>query len=80
MQELSISKFKAICLSILEKVRRTGEGVLITRRGEPIAQVLPPPPPGDSKGDLFGCMKGTARELADIVEPLGEEDWEVLKE
>ena len=80
MQELAISKFKAKCLSILDRVKRSGEGILVTKRGIPIAQVLPPPPPQPAPGSRFGCMAETARETGDLVEPLGESDWEVLKE
>lgn len=79
MEAVAISKFKATCLALLDRVRKTGQPILITKRGEPIAQVVPPPPPEPPKERTFGCMAGTARELGDIVEPLGEEDWEVFQ-
>jgi len=41
--------------------------------------VMPPPPPEPPKESLFGCMAGTFEILGDIVEPLGEEDWEVYQ-
>src|SRR5438132_8884485 len=43
--EVTISKFKATCLALLAKVKRTGRPILVTRKGEPIAQIIPPPPP-----------------------------------
>jgi len=76
METISISKFKATCLAELEKVRKTGEPLLITKRGVPIAQVAPPPP---AKNKGFGCMKEFSREIGDIVGPVEEEDWESLK-
>lgn len=79
MEAVAISKFKATCLSLLDRVKKTGQPLLITKRGEPIAQVVPPPPPERPKGSTFGCMAGTAEILGDIVEPLGEEDWEVFQ-
>lgn len=79
METIAISKFKATCLSLLDRVQKTGEPLLITKRGKPIAQVLPPPPPEQPKESGFGCMAGTAEILGDIVEPLGEEDWEVYQ-
>lgn len=79
MESIAISKFKATCLSLLDRVKKTGQPVLVTKRGEPIAQVVPPPPPEPPAGSTFGCMAGTARELGDIVEPLDEEDWEALR-
>ena len=42
MEEMAISKFKATCLAVLERVRKTGEPVLITRFGHPIAEVVAP--------------------------------------
>ena len=75
MEEIAISKFKATCLALLERVRRTGEPILVTKRGKPIAQVLPPPPE-KPKHSGYGAMKGTARELGDIVSPLFPEGIE----
>ncbi|HEY7710726.1 MAG TPA: type II toxin-antitoxin system prevent-host-death family antitoxin [Candidatus Entotheonella sp.] len=79
MKTIAIAKFKATCLSILEHVRKTGEPILITQRGIPIAQVLPPPPPAPNEQSAFGCMAGTAKEIEDILEPLPEDDWDMLK-
>ena len=79
MATVAISKFKAECLALLERVRKTGEPLLVTRRGEPVAQVLPPPTPDPSEGSAFGAMAGTAEELGDIVEPIVTEDWEALR-
>lgn len=78
MDTLPISRFKATCLAALERVRKTGRPLLVTKRGVPIAQVLPPPRP-DPIGTAFGAMASTAEELEDIVEPLPEEDWEALR-
>ena len=42
---VTISKFKATCLAVLDKVKRTGKPILVTRRGEAIATITPPPEP-----------------------------------
>ena len=42
MEEMAISKFKATCLAVLERVRKTGEPVLVTRFGHPIAEIVAP--------------------------------------
>ncbi|HEY5864050.1 MAG TPA: type II toxin-antitoxin system Phd/YefM family antitoxin [Candidatus Tectomicrobia bacterium] len=76
---MSVSQFKATCLAVLERVRKTGEPLLITKHGVPLAQVLPAPSPTRQAGRAFGCMTGTASEVEDIVAPLPEEDWEVLQ-
>jgi len=77
METISVSKFKATCLSLLERVRKTGEPLIITKRGDPIAQVTLPPPPALEENS-FGCMKDSTIIEGDILSPLPEEDWEVL--
>lgn len=79
METVSISEFKATCLERLRKVKQTGQPILITKRGEPIAQVVPPPPP-KRREDWLGCMKGTILFMGDVVSPvMEEEDWEAAR-
>lgn len=78
MEEIAISKFKATCLAVMERVRKTRKPILVTRFGKPVAQVMPPPPPPQPKR-VLGDMRGTARILGDIISPaVDEEDWEAL--
>ncbi len=79
MEAIAISQFKATCLAILERVRKTGDPILVTRRGKPVAQIQPPTPPEPKSRSLFGSMKGTAEVLGDIVSPMSDEDWEALR-
>ncbi len=79
MDVIAISRFKATCLATLERVRKTGEPILVTRRGKPVAQIQPPPPPVPTSHSHFGSMKGTAEVLGDIVSPLSDQDWEALR-
>ena len=77
MIEMQISKFKATCLSVLDRVAKTGEPVLITRLGKPLARVLPLPP-GPS-GDWLGAMEGSGEIHGDLVAPAADpSDWEAL--
>lgn len=79
MEEIAISKFKATCLAVLERVRKTGKPILVTRFGEPVAEVVPPPLPERPK-NWVGSFAGTGRLLGDIVSPASDEDdWEVLR-
>jgi prevent-host-death family protein len=79
MEEIAISKFKATCLAVLEKVRKTGKPVLVTRFGQPVAEVVPPAIP-KRPADWVGSFAGTAKIVGDIVSPAAdEEDWEVLR-
>lgn len=78
IETISISQFKATCLAVLERIRRTGRPVLVTRRGQPIAEVGPPPA-GVARADWLGSLQGRAGIVGDIVAPVGNEtDWEVL--
>ncbi len=77
MEEIAISKFKATCLAVMERVRRTRQPVLVTRFGEPVAEIVPPSPPPRPRAWL-GCMADTADIVGDIVAPAGDaEDWAV---
>ncbi|HEX9823439.1 MAG TPA: type II toxin-antitoxin system prevent-host-death family antitoxin [Actinomycetota bacterium] len=77
---MAISKFKATCLAALERVRRTGRPLIVTRRGEPVAQVLPPPPPEPARESGYGSMAGTIEFLGDIVGPIADPgEWEALR-
>ena len=79
MEEIAISKFKATCLAVLENVRKTGKTVLVTRFGEPVAEVVPPHASRKPKR-WVGSLAGTGQINGDIVSPAGEdEDWEALR-
>ena len=80
MQEVvSISKFKATCLALLDKVKRTGQSILITRRGEPIAEVIPPPA-SDRPPSWLGSFQHSGRITGDIVSPASDsKEWEALR-
>lgn len=79
MKEISISKFKATCLAVLERVRKTGEPVLVTRFGHPIAEINPP---SGAKGiPRLGGGIGTGVVLGDIVGPIGDiSEWEAAQD
>lgn len=80
MEQIAISKFKATCLAVLERVRRTGKPVQVTRFGTPVAEVVPPSPP-ERDEEWLGAMRGTGRVVGDIVAPASEEsDWEAERD
>jgi prevent-host-death family protein len=56
MSTIGAGEFKAKCLHILDEVNRTRVAVTVTKRGKPIALVVPmPAEPGSS----YGIAKGT---------------------
>ena len=77
---VTISKFKATCLALLDKVKRTGQPILVTRRGEPIALVSPPPEP-EKPDSWLGMFQSKGKIVGDIISPILDQTvWEVLKE
>jgi prevent-host-death family protein len=71
-REIAAGEFKAKCLRLLDDVARTRKDILITKRGRPVARLVPA---GEIQAPLFGRMKGTIRICGDIVSPTGER-WE----
>ena len=74
MDEIPISKFKASCAAVIAGVAKTRRRVVITRRGKPVAEIVPPSRPKRTRSWL-GCMAGTAEFVGDIVGPAWS-DWE----
>jgi antitoxin (DNA-binding transcriptional repressor) of toxin-antitoxin stability system len=80
METIAISKFKATCLAVLERVRVTGEPVLVTRFGKAVAEVSPPRGAKMGKRSL-GDLAGTAKILGDLIAPAAPAElWEALSE
>lgn len=79
MEEIAISKFKATCLAVLERVRKSGKPILVTRFGQPMAEVVPPPI-RQKVQNWVGSFAATGKINGDIVSPASdEEDWEALR-
>lgn len=76
---MPISKFKAQCLSVMDRVRRTGRPVRVTRYGRPMADVVPSTP---AKRDIrtLGFLNNTTTVIGDLIAPvLASRDWNALK-
>jgi prevent-host-death family protein len=61
MQTMNASKFKEQCLFVLDHLSR--EGLLITKRGKPVAKVVPA---ASDCAELIGCMKDQIQIHGDI--------------
>ena len=74
MKTISSSEFKTHCLAIVNEVHTTKEPVLITKRGEPVARLMPA---GRPLRKFVGRLKGKFRVVGDIESPLDPpEAWE----
>jgi antitoxin (DNA-binding transcriptional repressor) of toxin-antitoxin stability system len=78
-ETMAISKFKATCLAVLERVRRTGEPVRITRFGKAVADIVPPSAPASAE-TWIGSLRGRARIAGDLIAPVVDpEEWDVVQ-
>ena len=77
-ETIAISEFKATCLAVLERVRRTGTSIVVTKRGEPVAEINPPSSASTGEGWL-GSMRGTATMMDDLIAPASAtSDWDAF--
>ncbi len=78
MNTLLISEFKAKCIEVINAVHDNHETVVITRRGKPLARIVPlqEARPGPRR---LGALAGEAKELGDIVQVGFGQDWEALR-
>jgi prevent-host-death family protein len=53
-RQMPAGEFKAKCLSVLDHVQRTGKVVIVTKRGRPVAQLVPLP--SNDSGSLLGSV------------------------
>lgn len=74
MKTMRAGEFKARCLKVMDQVRATREPVIITKRGRPVAKLVPVDRRGD---DIFGCLKGVVEIVGEIESPVvAPEEWE----
>jgi len=64
------SEFKAKCLALMDEVQRTGQGVVITKRGKPIAELLPHRSPNRNARRI---LKDRLFITGDIISPIDVE-------
>ena len=74
METLGITQFKAHALQVLDRVAKTREEVVITKRGKPIACITPFQTKNSKP--VPGTLADTLIFEKDIVSPLGEDTWE----
>jgi prevent-host-death family protein len=79
MRTIAAGEFKQTCLRLLDEVGVSGEPVLITKRGKPVAQLTPVAP--QHQDDWAGALRDRGSIHGDLVAPAAEADeWEALGE
>jgi prevent-host-death family protein len=63
---MAAGQFKATCLAVMDEVQKTGREIIVTKRGKPVAKMVPLEP---AKDEIFGFLKGKIKIKGDIVKP-----------
>jgi prevent-host-death family protein len=66
-RQMPAGEFKAKCLSVLDQVQRTGKTVVVTKRGRPVAQLMP------LSSDDSGSLLGSVVYEEDLLSPIDAE-------
>ncbi len=74
MKTIPAGEFKSKCLQLMDKVQRTRKPITITKRGKPVAKLVPVEQEQD---EWFGRLQGEMKIVGDIVSPIDPpEAWE----
>lgn len=68
MKRMRAAEFKAKCLKVMDDVAATGQTVVVTKRGKPVARVAPP---AHAAERFVGRLRGSVTVHGDLVAPLG---------
>ena len=73
MKTMAAGSFKAKCLAVMDEVQAKRETVIITKRGKPVAKLVPIETETD---DIYNFFAGKGAITGDIVSPaLSIEEW-----
>jgi prevent-host-death family protein len=64
---INAAEFKAKCLKLIDEVAVTHRPLVITKRGKPVARIVPIEAEAAPAG-LFGHMKGSGEVVGDIID------------
>lgn len=71
MKRIAAGAFKARCLTIMDEVRTRRETVLITKRGRPVAKLVPA---DQNTDEIYNFLRGKGTIAGDVVSP-ALDDW-----
>jgi prevent-host-death family protein len=73
---VSKSKFKARALEYFRDVESTGKSLIITDRGRAVLKIVPY---ADDPAGALRELRGSVLKYDNPTDPVGLEDWEVLR-
>ena len=77
MKTMPAGEFKARCLRVMEDVRKYRVPVVITKKGRPVAKLVPL---DESRRDILGCMADQFTHIGDVESPVfPPEAWEAFR-
>lgn len=77
MAKIPATEFKARCLELMDRVADRRETYVITKRGKPVAKLVPVDAP---RTTVLGALEGRFRSVDDIVAPVYTDDeWNHIK-
>ena len=81
-KQIPAGEFKAKCLALIDEVNRTGQELVITKRGKPLAKLISVPLAG-KRESIIGRLEGIIKingDPDDLVNPIfPQDDWDMLK-
>jgi prevent-host-death family protein len=73
MKKMAAGAFKANCLKVMDEVQAKRVSVVITKRGKPVAMLVPVKAGAD---DIFNFLAGKGKIVGDVVKPaLSRKEW-----
>jgi prevent-host-death family protein len=72
---VAATEFKANCLRLMDEVAQQRRPIVITKRGKPVAKLVPVQPVEKGSTDLFGRMAGSIKICGDIISPIDADEW-----
>jgi prevent-host-death family protein len=77
MKTIAAGSFKVHCLAVMDEVQAKRETVVITKRGKPVAKLIPADQNAD---DIYGFLAGKGAVVGEVVLPvLSREEWGELE-
>ena len=74
---MAAGAFKVHCLALMDEVQAKRQSIVITKRGKPVAKLVPA---GNGPDDIYNFLAGKGTIAGDIVSPaLSDEDWGELR-
>jgi len=73
MKQMAAGAFKIHCLSVMDEVQAKRETIVITKRGKPVAKLIPADQDAD---DIYDFLAGKGAITGDVVSPvISPDEW-----